>query len=536
MIKQLTNHKLCPYSAMPGFMNHQTDRHCSTDRTVACNVRDYDFYGAPYSVLSAIGTGGLNAVVCGIPARDPGEYAAFPSSAPDPRTASAHFYSSWLDWVSARAELFRGLRPLPAPPGPGTIDGTYATDPAALQGVLFLFNPDAQAAATPPGLLGADSRLGLGACTPGQHVFAVGEVWPVPSSGLALVPCGANFSLVLEGRSATVLNISLAPAAAAEEEKGEEGLLLFGRALRAHSSSSLALHRSSTGSGSSSSASQLQLLLSGSLEDSTHLPTSGCAVAPLYALLPTPLLPQLLAGGSAVLRAASSAVPAAATASAASWQWSLAAADTGMAGRDSSSAAHCPPRSLAVGGGAAAAPPHLPGHTLLALRPTAGHLAAAAAASPTFTHSQAVSGMSYNDTRGFAGGLLSGTVSVPASVLAQLAARAQLYPVPWAAEDAAVPWLAPARLLVFLDAPTLPPTAAITATLSGAPLPVQLAYNCRSQRAPACFTGWWLDLTAAGVAEGGVDYALQLSLPEGMGLGAFAGAYYDNVDTVFTAV
>lgn len=35
-----------------------------------CNVRDFDYYGAAYTILSAIATGGVNAVVCDIAARD----------------------------------------------------------------------------------------------------------------------------------------------------------------------------------------------------------------------------------------------------------------------------------------------------------------------------------------------------------------------------------------------------------------------------------------------------------------------------------
>jgi hypothetical protein len=70
--------KLCQYSAMPGFMNHQTERQGCASLSEQWNVRDFDFYGAPYGILSAIGTGGLNAVVCDIPARDVAEFEAFP--------------------------------------------------------------------------------------------------------------------------------------------------------------------------------------------------------------------------------------------------------------------------------------------------------------------------------------------------------------------------------------------------------------------------------------------------------------------------
>ncbi len=72
--------KLCQYSAMPGFMSHQTERQGCASLSEQWNVRDFDFYGITYGIVSAIGTGGLNAVVCNIPARDPDEFDAFPLS------------------------------------------------------------------------------------------------------------------------------------------------------------------------------------------------------------------------------------------------------------------------------------------------------------------------------------------------------------------------------------------------------------------------------------------------------------------------
>jgi hypothetical protein len=74
-------------------------------------VRDYDLYGAAYSVLSAIGTGGLNAVVCGIPARDAGEFQAFPQSGPGTE-ASVDLYRTWFAWADTnqvRAPVREGI-------------------------------------------------------------------------------------------------------------------------------------------------------------------------------------------------------------------------------------------------------------------------------------------------------------------------------------------------------------------------------------------------------------------------------------------
>ena len=365
--------KLCQPSAMPGFLHHNTDR--GDGRRSDLNIRDYDFYGMPYTLVSAIATGGLNAVVCDIPARDAGEFAAFPVVGPDNRTASLSLYHFWFDFARSHAAHLRALKFLPQPPGPGAVDGTYATQGGA--GFLFLFNPNPQPMATPPGLLAATAAdLDLTACAPGGNV-TVGELWPLPARALLVVPCGSAFSLPLEGRSARVL--TLAPSAP---------------------------------------------------------------------------------------------------------------------------------------GDAAAA-----------------SAAAAARAAPLFVHNQAVAGMGYNAS--FAGGALAGRVRVPGAVLAQLAARAAAYPVPWAPEDAGIAWLNPSRLLLSIDAArgALGSGAAVTATLDGAPLAVVPVWSCRSVRAEKCFQGWFADLTAAGV-QADTDYALVVTVPS-VAPGQFLGVYYDNVDTIY---
>lgn len=215
--------KLCQPSAMPGFFHHNTDR--GDGRMSDLTIRDYDFYATPYALVSAIATGGLNAVVCDIPARDEGEFAAFPAVAPDNHTTSLALYHFWLDWARTHAPHLRALKFLPQPPGPGAIDGMYAV--VGGLGFLFLFNPNPQPMTTPPGLLSATAvDLDLGFCgAPGgssssSGSVTLGELFPFPTPALMVVPCGSNFSVALEGRSARVLTLAPtapgdAPAAAA---------------------------------------------------------------------------------------------------------------------------------------------------------------------------------------------------------------------------------------------------------------------------------------------------------------------------------
>ena len=191
--------KLCQPSAMPGFLHHNTDRF--DGRRVDWTIRDYDFYGASYTILSAIATGGVNMVVCDVPARDLGEFAAFPQTAADNRTVSVDFYRSWFAFAEEHKQHLLRTKFLPQPPAPGAIDGTYAMLNGS--GFLFLFNPNAEAAATPDGLLTASAASLDTTCAPGDSL-AVGELWPSPSDGaLFTVACGANFSVACESRRAT---------------------------------------------------------------------------------------------------------------------------------------------------------------------------------------------------------------------------------------------------------------------------------------------------------------------------------------------
>jgi hypothetical protein len=195
--------KLCQPSAMPGFLHHNTDR--GDGRRVDLTIRDYDFYGAAYTIISAVATGGVNMVVCDVPARDEGEFAAFPQSAPDNRTVSVDFYRTWFAFAEQHKAHLLNTKFLPAPPAPGVIDGTYAMLNGS--GFVFLFNPNAEAMATPDGLLTASAASLDVACAPGEQL-AVGELWPFPSDGaLFAVDCGANFSVALDGRSARVLTV-----------------------------------------------------------------------------------------------------------------------------------------------------------------------------------------------------------------------------------------------------------------------------------------------------------------------------------------
>lgn len=510
--------KFCPPSAMPGFMNHQSDRFYANNVLpyTDLNVRDYDYYGASYSILSGIASGGLNIVVCGIPARDEGEFLAFPETSTSTTDVSASFYRNWIQWASDNKQALLHTQFLPVVPAPGVIDGSYAVNPANNTGFIFLFNPNTRSLSTPSTLLHSDARLGI-KCTPGDgSYFVIGEMYPVPSPAYTTVPCGGNFSLVLEGRSAVVLTITPAQNASspslAVNGPGVEHVPLFGRAARAHSR--VAVSRQVDGS--------VKLLVTGISDLASPLPGSrDCSddLAPLYVVVPDSIRDKVegvhVPHGSDILPL--------------DHHW-IDDENIPTVLIDG-----CIPRSITPP--PLSAVPH--GHSLLAISTPPQSLGASttASAAPTFVHSQPVQGMEYNPS--FTGGQLNGTINVPAAVFAQLSARNASYPVPWTSDDLSVAWMAPGRVLLYLDVGTSVASgvtipASITSSVTGqsSPIPVLPVFSCRSLQHAQCFSGYWIDLSAAGIVAD-TPYGLSITLPSNLPAGVFQGVYYDNVDTVY---
>jgi len=76
-VAALYRSEFCPNEALPGFAFHQTDRDPTALQKATCpqgrcanhsRVRDFDLLGYRYSLLSSIGTGGLNNVLNMLPA------------------------------------------------------------------------------------------------------------------------------------------------------------------------------------------------------------------------------------------------------------------------------------------------------------------------------------------------------------------------------------------------------------------------------------------------------------------------------------
>jgi hypothetical protein len=128
-----------PWELVPGYMTHQTPRNdpqgrCVRDR--AFHVRDWDYLGWRYSVISSIGTAPFNHVVDLLPARDESEFQHF-------RAEDQRWLRQWMDWTDEHRATLRHLRPIIGPPALGRVDGTAAIRED--RGFVFLFNPNYRA-------------------------------------------------------------------------------------------------------------------------------------------------------------------------------------------------------------------------------------------------------------------------------------------------------------------------------------------------------------------------------------------------------
>lgn len=134
----------CPNDAVPGFAFHQTDRDATGKQKQICpdgrcsnysRARDFDLLGYRYSLLSSIGTAGLNNVINMLPARDEQEFSLFPKQ-------DLEFIKRWMSWTDANVDLLKLTRPVPtlSTPARGQVDGTIMLR-ADNSGVMFLYNP-----------------------------------------------------------------------------------------------------------------------------------------------------------------------------------------------------------------------------------------------------------------------------------------------------------------------------------------------------------------------------------------------------------
>lgn len=126
-------------------------------------------------------------------------------------------------------------------------------------------------------------------------------------------------------------------------------------------------------------------------------------------------------------------------------------------------------------------------------------------------------------------GLLRGSFAVPQGVFDQLAARKKAWPIPWTPQDYQSTWLAPARLLLFVQFAEPDDSMKVEATLDGRPLELTRAYTSVHPHSPS-FVGFYADLSKI-VPD--ARHSFTLRLPQ-LKPGQFQGVFFENVEPRFT--
>ena len=140
----------------------------------------------------------------------------------------------------------------------------------------------------------------------------------------------------------------------------------------------------------------------------------------------------------------------------------------------------------------------------------------------SFTHSQQVQLVQGENK-------LSGTFSVPNRILSQLSERKKHWPIPWTSEDYETTWLAPERLLLFVQIAEGKDTEEPTIKMDGHPLHLKNAYSSVRRHSPS-FVGFYADVSDI---EPDVEHTMEVELPN-LRLGQFQGVFFDNVEPEYT--
>ena len=195
------NVQFCPTELMPGFITHQTARKDSNGfnpRESDLNLRDWDYLGWKYSLISSVATAPFSHCVDMIPARDQAEYDLFIKD-----TVSHNFIKGWFDWTDRNAEILKNMRSIIGPPQIGHVDGTAAIDED--HGFIFVFNPNHRKIKAEFVL---DKRIGL---TKGDN-FLLKQIYPLKNvytgtESKAVLKYGDTFSRMMDGTTAWVFQV-----------------------------------------------------------------------------------------------------------------------------------------------------------------------------------------------------------------------------------------------------------------------------------------------------------------------------------------
>jgi hypothetical protein len=120
-------------------------------------------------------------------------------------------------------------------------------------------------------------------------------------------------------------------------------------------------------------------------------------------------------------------------------------------------------------------------------------------------------------------------VRIPPRIFAQLTARQRAWPIPWTKEDLDTTWLAPQRLLLFVQIAVPNDQMKVGMKLDGRTVKLKTAYSSIRANAPS-FVGFYMDASSLKPDH---TYKVELNLPK-LDPGQFQGIFFDNVEPEYT--
>ena len=425
------NVQFCPPELMPGFITHQTARRDSTGhapRESDLNLRDWDYLGWKYSLMSSIATAPFAHCVDMIPARDQREYELFMKD-----TESQEFIKYWFNWTDENAAILRNIRSIIGAPKIGRADGTAAIDED--HGFVFLFNPNHRKVSAEFVL---DESIGL---TKGNS-FLIRQLFPQKGMLMGAKDNGSyqfgdTFKELMDGTSAIVLKI--------QPLNGVEKPILLNAQGRVKCEAGQLILEGVKGE--FGTVKQVQVMLSEGVE--------------VHKVRVNGVRKGFVRRGKVIL------------------------VDCHFAGE-------------------------------------------------YFGHSQSL----WEYDPHFNGKHVQSSFKIPKRIFDQLAERKKKWKIDWTEEDLICTWLAPERLLLYVQLAEPDWKMDVLMKINGKSVDVKKAYSSRTPgmlkqgKGHNTFTGFYVDVSGL---EPDVNYQVEVVLPDNLKPGQFQGLFFENIETEYTS-
>jgi hypothetical protein len=122
--------------------------------------------------------------------------------------------------------------------------------------------------------------------------------------------------------------------------------------------------------------------------------------------------------------------------------------------------------------------------------------------------------------------------TVPKRVFEQLEARKKAWPVPTTEEELAATWMAPHRLLLFVQIADPRPDMPVSLKMDGQPVELRKAYGgVYPNSGRGTFVGFYTDLSSLTPDQ---QHKIEVTLPESLQPGQFQGVFFENVEASWT--